>query len=251
MLTLQNVWRQLRGLQKNCTQRQEWRATTPHVSPQGQQQQTEVDELNGEDGFQPVTRHIMRHQVSRTEREGSLTPTIEKMIANIFSVLLEEEGDQAEGGKGVIPQMDRILSWNVRGMNSPNKQEDIKIFLQQQQAGLVGFLEIKIQAQNIAQVIWRICPNWSWIHNANDTKRGRIIISWHLREYHFNVLQMNDHLIHGEAVQLSITKKFFITFVYERNLEDQRHPFWDNIKAISQSLEGPWSVLGDFNSILH
>ena len=81
------------------------------------------------------------------------------MIANAFSVLLEEEGDQAKGGKGVIPQMDKILSWNMRGMNGPNKQEDVKIFLLQQQAGLVDFLETKIKAQNIAQVMGRICPN--------------------------------------------------------------------------------------------
>jgi len=25
--------------------------------------------------------------------------------------------------------MDKIISWNVRGMNAPNKQEDIKVFL--------------------------------------------------------------------------------------------------------------------------
>jgi len=62
---------------------------------------------------------------------------------------------------------------------------------------------------------------------------------------------MNDQLIHGEVIQLSTTKKFFITFVYGRNLEEQRLPLWDNIKEISQSLEGPWSIFGDFNSIRH
>ena len=73
--------------------------------------------------------------------------------------------------------MDKILCWNVRGMNSPNKQEDIKIFLQQQQAGMVGFLETKAQAQNIAQVMGKICHNRNWIHNANATDRGRVIAS--------------------------------------------------------------------------
>ena len=41
--------------------------------------------------------------------------------------------------------MDSILSWNVRGMNAPNKQEDIRIFLQQQQVGMIGFLEAKVK----------------------------------------------------------------------------------------------------------
>jgi len=45
--------------------------------------------------------------------------------------------------------MDIIISWNVRGMNTPSKQEDIKVFLQQEQAGMVGFLETKVQEHNI------------------------------------------------------------------------------------------------------
>ena len=68
-------------------------------------------------------------------------------MANTYNVLLEEEGNQEEGREeGSQPQMDRIISWNVRGMNGPNKQEDIKIFLQQQQAGMMGFLETKVKA---------------------------------------------------------------------------------------------------------
>jgi len=62
---------------------------------------------------------------------------------------------------------------------------------------------------------------------------------------------MTDQLIHGEVFQLSTTKKFFITFVYGRNLEEQRLPLWKNIQTISQSLAGPWSLLSDFNSVLH
>jgi len=56
--------------------------------------------------------------------------------------------------------MDKILCWNVRGMNCRNKQEDIKIFLQQQKVGLVGFLETKVKEQTIPMVMGRICPNW-------------------------------------------------------------------------------------------
>jgi len=50
---------------------------------------------------------------------------------------------------------------------------------------------------------------------------------------------------------MSTTKKFYITFVYGRNLEEQTLPLWENLKTISQSLEGPWSILGDFSSVLH
>ncbi|KAJ8419310.1 LOW QUALITY PROTEIN: hypothetical protein Cgig2_009221 [Carnegiea gigantea] len=111
---------------------------------------------------------------------------------------------------------------NSQGMNSPNKQEDIKIFLQQHQAGLVRFLETK--AHNIANVMGKIYSNWEWLHNATDTERGRIIISWHPRRYQFFLLHMHDQVIHGKAFQLSTNKWFEITFVYGRNVKDQKLP---------------------------
>jgi len=73
--------------------------------------------------------------------------------------------------------MDRIICWNVRSINCPNKQEDIKIFLQQQKACMVGFLETKIKAQNIPHVMGKLCPNWNWIHNANADERRRVFVS--------------------------------------------------------------------------
>ena len=42
----------------------------------------------------------------------------------------------------LLPLMDKITSWNVRDMNGPNKQEDLKIFLTQHQIGLVGLLAV-------------------------------------------------------------------------------------------------------------
>jgi len=46
--------------------------------------------------------------------------------------------------------MDNIASWNIRGLNWPNKQEDVKLFLHINNIGLVGLLETKI--------IWGILP---------------------------------------------------------------------------------------------
>ena len=45
--------------------------------------------------------------------------------------------------------MDRICSWNIRGVNWPNKQEDVKIFLHEKYIGLVGLLETKVKEKNV------------------------------------------------------------------------------------------------------
>ncbi|KAJ8419308.1 hypothetical protein Cgig2_009219 [Carnegiea gigantea] len=97
----------------------------------------------------------------------------------------------------------------------------------------------------------KVYQNWQWKHNASMTDRGRIILSWHPRRYQFNLILKTNQLIHGEAIQLSTNKKFYITFVYGRNLEEQRIPSWDDLISSSQSLEDSWCVLGDFNSMLN
>ena len=62
---------------------------------------------------------------------------------------------------------------------------------------------------------------------------------------------MIDQMIHGEVTQMSTTKRFLISFIYGKNLEEQRTPLWESIKTLSQSMDGPWSLLGDFNSVLY
>ena len=81
--------------------------------------------------------------------------------------------------------MDRVACWNVRGINCPNKQEDLKTLLRQHNTGLVGFLETKVKEQHIAQVIRKVCPTWKWTHNATAEERGRIVVCWHPRQYMF------------------------------------------------------------------
>ena len=147
--------------------------------------------------------------------------------------------------------MDSILSWNVRGMNAPNKQEDILLFLQKHRVGMIGFLETKVQNSNIDAVMHRVCPNWTWIHNATTEERGRIILSWHPRKYRVKVIYISDQIIHGEATHLPTGRRFFISFIYGRNLVEQRLPLWESLRTISNSINDPWCVMGDFNSILN
>jgi len=80
---------------------------------------------------------------------------------------------------GVHRLMDRIVCWNVRGMNSPQKQEDIRLFLHKQSTGMVGFIETKVQEKNISQVAEKVCSNWNWVHNADCMNKGRVLVCWH------------------------------------------------------------------------
>jgi len=73
-------------------------------------------------------------------------------------MLVANEGNEVmhpriEGG----PPMDRICSWNIRGLNWPNKQEDVKIILHEKHIGFIGLLETKVKenkAEKIANNIF-------------------------------------------------------------------------------------------------
>jgi len=55
--------------------------------------------------------------------------------------------------------VDNITSWNIRGLNGPNKQEDVKIFLNKTKIGLVGLVETKVKRENEEQVASRLLGN--------------------------------------------------------------------------------------------
>ena len=114
--------------------------------------------------------------------------------------------------------MSQIASWNVRGLNWPNKQEDVKLFLQLNNVGLVGLIETKIRQQNVDTIATALLHGWQWTNNC-DVSNGRIWVAWKPSSYHLTILKSTDQFIHCEATQLITYKHFQITFIYGHNHE--------------------------------
>jgi len=60
-----------------------------------------------------------------------------------------------------FPPMARICSWDIRGFNWPNKQEDVKLFLHEKNMGLVGLLETKVKEKNVDKISSKIFQGWN------------------------------------------------------------------------------------------
>ena len=54
--------------------------------------------------------------------------------------------------------MDNVVAWNIRGLNWPNKQVDVHIFLQTNKLGLIGLLETKVKEKNVEKVATHVFP---------------------------------------------------------------------------------------------
>ncbi|KAJ8426568.1 hypothetical protein Cgig2_010627 [Carnegiea gigantea] len=138
------------------------------------------------------------------------------------------------------PLMDSILSWNIRGLNGPNKQEDLKIFLQNNSIGLADFLETKVKRENVNKVVNNLCQGWDWHSNIQSSEKDRIWILWRPNCYAVTIVATTNQMVHCKAIQLSTQKKFHLTIVYGFNKEELRRPLWNDLKDISQQSLGAW-----------
>ena len=114
-------------------------------------------------------------------------------------------------------QMDSVVTWNIRGLNWPNRQEDVCSFLYNNKVGMIGLPETNVKDKNVDDVASKTFPRWLWQHNFEHDPKGRIWIAWKPSSYNVQVSKKIDQLIHCYATQLSTHKKFYVTFVYGMN----------------------------------
>ena len=113
--------------------------------------------------------------------------------------------------------MDNIISWNIRGLNDPNKQEDVSIFLKKQKVGLIGLRETKVRRHNEDRVASTLFRGWQWKTNGSCCLKGRIWVAWRPKQYNVSILKITEQLICYQVTQLAGQKKFFLTYVYGYN----------------------------------
>jgi len=114
--------------------------------------------------------------------------------------------------------MTNMVRWNVRGLNWPNKQEDVKLFLHTNKVGLVGLLETKVKPPTVDHIASKIFMGWKWQHNFYLKPKGRIWVAWKPAAYHLEVLQVTEQMVHGKATELCSNKK---KILHHYNLWDE------------------------------
>ena len=126
--------------------------------------------------------------------------------------------------------MDNICCWNVRGLNWPNKQEDIKLFLHTYHIGLIGMLETKVKLARVNKVASNLLAGWQWLHNFDTGYHGRIWIAWKPQYFHVELLGKSSQHMHCKVLNHQSSHIFYMTFVYAHNQEGLRSPLWEELK---------------------
>ncbi|XP_074297012.1 uncharacterized protein LOC141627683 [Silene latifolia] len=101
--------------------------------------------------------------------------------------------------------------WNVRGLNSPNKQKYIKWFLQHHDIGLFGLLETKVKPSSLNRVRDSLCNGWCVSTNSQWHKGGRVWLLWKPHLYQIQFLEYNAQFIHVRVGELNSGGSFYLT----------------------------------------
>ncbi|KAJ8428274.1 LOW QUALITY PROTEIN: hypothetical protein Cgig2_009973 [Carnegiea gigantea] len=148
----------------------------------------------------------------------------------------KEQRDKDDGGFEAVT---RTLARRspIRGLNSPSKQENVKIFLDKYHIGLVGLVETKVKKENKQEGAKRLFSQWQWQTNTGTLTKGRISVAWRPKFYSMEVVITTEQMIHCRVKLLSKQTQFYVTFVYGYNRRVLRSELW--------------GIIGDFNSILY
>ena len=103
--------------------------------------------------------------------------------------------------------------WNVRGMNSHTKQFEINKMLNQNNVGLFGLLETRIQSRNQQSNVFTFAGQWSVITNYNLHSGGRIWLIWDPMHFELVNFRSYSQCIHAKVKERHKMHSFWITVV--------------------------------------
>lgn len=146
--------------------------------------------------------------------------------------------------------MIKLASWNVRGLNSPLKQKEVRHLISSNKIAICGILETRVREPNFEVTKSLTFGGWDVIHNYVCCPNGRIWVAWNPSLVRFEVLQSTAQAIHGKVVILDSNYFFVCSFVYGSNGPLERKELWRDLMGKAQDFEEiTWVIMGDFNAM--
>lgn len=149
--------------------------------------------------------------------------------------------------------MMKIFCHNIRGLNNPQRQLELKNWIASNRPILGGILETHVQQDNAASILSRTFPGWRYdFVYSPQAENGRIWIIWDPAISVF-IYNKTDQVITCGVFDQSTRLSFSVSFIYARNCRIARRELWSSLEELNQNSllrNLPWLLLGDFNQIL-
>ncbi|XP_077223434.1 uncharacterized protein LOC143857047 [Tasmannia lanceolata] len=138
--------------------------------------------------------------------------------------------------------------WNVRGLCSLSRREEINSLIMKEETPLFCLLKTKAFPSNIQNYMKDLCDSWNFHTNLNHCNKARIWIIWNPEIVNVNIIEDSHQLICSEAEFLITSHKFQFSAIYALNKGTERSVLWETITSLASRINLPWILLGDFNT---
>jgi hypothetical protein len=119
----------------------------------------------------------------------------------------------------------KILSWNVRGLNSQNHQTQLMDVISSNNVCVCGVLESHITAPNITKICNKVFRRWDWTSNMSFCPNWiRIIVGWDPQVVELIVVSKDDQVMHCLVKPQNGQQEFFCSFLYGHVKAPRRRP---------------------------
>ncbi|XP_060170400.1 uncharacterized protein LOC132601317 [Lycium barbarum] len=135
-----------------------------------------------------------------------------------------------------------IINWNIRGVKSNGASERLDRLVRMHNVSLVILQEPFLPADQLEDY-----KNIIGFDYAASNKNSKI---WFLWKNNLECTIINNS---KQEITLKIShngQTCWITGVYAKSTIVRRRKLWNRIRRIKNYVNGPWAIMGDFNSIL-
>lgn len=142
----------------------------------------------------------------------------------------------------------KIVSWNVRGINSPNKRAQIKQQINSCGSDIVLLQEMKLSKGNYEHIIskwsyWKSCQ-----FEAQGASRGLLTL-WNPKYVQLESISNTSKWKLFRVTHFDLT--FLLVNVYAPNSTTRKNMLWEELDlTFEQSGDEKFVFVGDFNAIL-
>lgn len=143
----------------------------------------------------------------------------------------------------------KVLSWNMRGLNNPQKQYALKNCIFHNKIEVLLLQEVKMNDAPFSLITGKIWPGAEFfISDASGASSG-LAAMWDPSEFYGSLITTSANFIFS---RLSCTlDSWFLINVYVPKIRMGKLIMWNNITALLQNDHNThWMIVGGFNSFL-
>ena len=108
----------------------------------------------------------------------------------------------------------KMAIWNIRGLNSPLKQVELRNFISAMHLSFLVLLETRVKSKKSNAIMKACCEGWLSLNNYSEAINGRIWVLWNPAIWSVISQNITDQLVHCRVTSMDGTINCMLTFVY-------------------------------------